>query len=174
MGYRDKAWVNYNGRPLVHHVIDVLAPQVGQIIVSQNSDHPGWRDIGLTSVADEQSLGPLSGVLTCSRGITTNWTVVVPCDIPNLPGDLVERLTHCMGDADLAVARDDHGQQNLVFLARTQSLASIKAYLDQGKRSVHRWIQSRSFSTVPFQRTFENINEHTQLTHNRVEKKSEE
>lgn len=163
MGYQDKAWVAYEDKPLVGHVIEIIKPQVDKILISENKNHPGWQQSGLECFSDEESLGPLSGILACTPAIQTPLTLVVPCDIPNLPTDLVQQLHNALGTADLVVAWDDHGQQNLVFLAKSTCLDSISSYLKSGNRSVRRWIDTQAKTKVRFRQSFDNINESRQL-----------
>ena len=37
MNYQDKAWMSYDGEPLIHHAIKRISSQVSQILVSTNN-----------------------------------------------------------------------------------------------------------------------------------------
>ena len=95
MGGADKALLPLSGRPLIAHVIDRFAPQVAGLAISANGDPARFAGFGLPVLADEEPLGPLSGILAGLRQAATRGAtalVSVPCDSPFLPGDLVPQL----------------------------------------------------------------------------------
>lgn len=87
----DKALALLDGRPLIAHAIDALAPQVSAVVVTGRT-HPGVR-----SVADRPApgLGPLGGLnaaLHLAAADRFDAVVSIACDVPELPADLVTRL----------------------------------------------------------------------------------
>ena len=163
MGYQDKAWVSYRNKPLITHVIDAIAPQVNNILVSRNNADQRLDALRIQQVKDNESLGPLSGIVACVELISTRTTLVVPCDIPNLPTNLVSRMSAGLQDVDLVIAKDQQRLQNLVFLAETQCLNTISSYLHRGERSVFGWLATTNHRLQVFDQSFENINETMQL-----------
>jgi molybdopterin-guanine dinucleotide biosynthesis protein A len=90
-----------------------LAPQVAGLMLSANRHlaqyaawgHPVWPDewpTGLAAAPGEY-LGPLAGLWTALQHCPTPWLVAVPCDLPDLPPDLVTRLCAAAGPQHLAV-----------------------------------------------------------------------
>lgn len=65
MGGGDKGLLDLAGRPMLAHVIDRLAPQVGRTIINANGDPARFATFGLPVVADTITgfVGPLAGVL---------------------------------------------------------------------------------------------------------------
>jgi len=168
MNHRDKAWVNHAGSPLIHHVIEQIRASVDDIVISRNRPHPGYDALGYTCVSDilEDFQGPLAGVLSCVPHIATDLALIVPCDTPNLPLELTERLLAGKGSARVAVAAHDDKIEPLIFLAETAVLESIRDYLDSGRRSVMGWHELHPFNEVSFGEgtaCFENINRVSQL-----------
>ena len=168
MENRDKAWELFNGKPLVLHVINALASSVDDIIISSSRDHPGYSDLPYTRIEDTQGgfLGPLSGIASTVPHVTSPLALVVPCDIPNLPNNIVEVLRNQLGDHDACVAHDGDRLQQLVFVARTACLASIAPYLEAGHRSVMGWLDTVDYSVGSIPGTdnkFRNINRLEQL-----------
>lgn len=107
MGGADKALLRLQGRPLISHVRDRLAPQVEALAISANGDPTRFGFLGLPVLADDASLGPLSGVLSglawaAARGADAVVTVAV--DTPFFPGDLVPQLW-LAGNGGVAVAQ---------------------------------------------------------------------
>ena len=94
MGGVEKALVPWAGRPLLAHVIDRLAPQVGAVALNVNRQAALYAGFGLPlwPDADDTLPGPLAGWLAALGRSPTEWLLSVPCDSPLLPADLAARL----------------------------------------------------------------------------------
>lgn len=110
MGGVDKPLEIFQGRPLVHHVLDRIAPQVqGRVVISANRHQAVYERMGYPVLADSLSdfQGPLAGLLA---GLTflrsaqqqagdaavdgsDEWVLCVSGDSPWLPIDLLQRLS---------------------------------------------------------------------------------
>lgn len=143
MGGADKGWVELAGRPLIERVIERVAPQVGALCISANRHADRYAALGYPVFADDEAgyLGPLAGVVTAMRRVESPHWLVVPCDTPFLPPDLLSRLsaTLAASGADIVVAADAAHQHNAVFLARASVLPGLERYLATGKRSIGGW-----------------------------------
>jgi molybdopterin-guanine dinucleotide biosynthesis protein A len=88
--------------------------------------------------------------------------VVVPCDAPDLPVDLVARLTAALDDESIAVASvvTDTRAHPIFFALRTRTAPALAAYLASGRRSVHGWIEATAHRAVSFadEAAFRNLN----------------
>lgn len=113
MGGGDKGLLELGGRPILDHVIDRLAPQVGALALNANGDPERFAGYGLPVVSDsiQGFAGPLAGVLAgldwaADQGAEA--IVTAAADTPFFPRDLVARL----------VAASD-GQAHPLVLAAT-------------------------------------------------------
>lgn len=166
MGGEDKGLVELAGRPMVAHVLEVLQPQVGTILVNANRNRERYAAFGHPVIADAVGgyLGPLAGVLTALQHCTTEFLVTVPCDAPLVAPDLVHRLHDaCVsGGADLAVASDGERQQPVFLLLRTTLAPSLEAYLAGGGRKIDAWFGQLRVAVADFSDepdTFVNVND---------------
>lgn len=154
MGGADKGLVDYHGRPLVAWVLDALAPQVGEIVISANRNLERYAATGHRVLPDTlpDFPGPLAGVLVAMRAVATPWLIVVPCDTPHLPGDLATHLFAAAREADtsIAVAADDLRKHHTCFVAHTGLADDLAAYLARGERAVHRWQAAHCPAVVKF------------------------
>lgn len=158
MGGLDKGLQSYRGLPLALHALQRLAPQVGALMVSANRHldtyaafgAPVWPD----TMADQP--GPLAGFLVGLAHCKTPYLLTVPCDAPNFPTDVAERLAAELTaqGAQLAIAatREADGvQAQPVFCLMDATLGgSLTELMQSGQRKVERWAASHRCATVVF------------------------
>lgn len=113
MGGACKALAMLAGRPMLEHVIERVAPQVGALALSVESASPALSRFGLPQLADPMPghRGPLGGLLAGLRYFapTARWLLLVPCDAPFLPRDLADRLAICADAAGAPAAVAEFG-----------------------------------------------------------------
>ena len=152
MGGRDKGLVNYLGQPLVDHVIDRIAPQVDELLISANRNLDDYARRGYRVITDSLPgfQGPLAGVLAGLQASAHEWMLVVPCDMPHLPEDLVQRLLAASEGVAMAVADDGMRLHPAVMLIHARLENALAAYLAAGRRSVHGFQESAGFARAVF------------------------
>lgn len=165
---QDKAWLVWQGKPLISHVLERFAPQVGQLGINihanQDTFLENYQALGLPLWRDqldqgwEAFPGPMAGMLAGLRMSQTPWLAVVPCDAPLLPGDLVARLygraMQTQAKIVIAATENENRQQKdhpVFSLLHTSLQDSLYTYLQGGDRKIMLWIQQHSFERVVFE-----------------------
>lgn len=97
MGGGDKGLLELGGRPILHHVIDRLSPQVEGLALNANGDPARFAGFGLPVLPDSVPgfAGPLAGVLAgldWAAGQGAEAIVTAAADTPFFPCDLVPCL----------------------------------------------------------------------------------
>ncbi len=138
LGGCDKAWLQRDGQVQVQWLVQALAPQVAQVVVSANRSLPHYAAIGLQAVPDrvaapagaERSLGPIAGLDALAAACATPWLLTVPVDICMLPRDLPAMMAAVAAsdECDGAWVEDAAGAQPLVALYR---LAALRPALEE-------------------------------------------
>ena len=164
-GNRDKGLIEWQGKALVEHALDFLRPQTDNIIISCNRNFSVYQQYGYPCVEDIMSdyQGPLAGVQTGLKNCPTELCLVIPCDSPKLPADLLSRLLKALrnNNADLAYAFDGERQHFLTALIKTTVEPSLNSYLKQEDRRVRGWFKHISVTEVDFSdqnKAFLNLN----------------
>ncbi|WP_290786277.1 molybdenum cofactor guanylyltransferase MobA [Halomonas sp.] len=152
MGGVDKGLVAFHDRPLVAHVRERLAGQVAEVLINANRSQARYASLADRVIEDAEGgfQGPLMGIYSGLRAAATPWLVVVPCDTPALPEDLVARLVAGLGDADIAVACDGERLHPVVALIRTALADDLAAALAGGERKIDRWYARHAWRRVDF------------------------
>jgi len=153
MGGLDKGLVTYQKKKLIEHVLDAISPQVGQIIINANRNQPEYESYGYPVINDELSdfQGPLAGFYSAMNKSTTDYIVTLPCDGPNLPNDLVERLSQQVKNENtIAVAYDGRRMQPVYALIPIKLKESLNDFLQNGDRKIDLWYAQHNTQLVDF------------------------
>lgn len=166
MGGRDKGLLPFGDGLLVSHIIDLIRPQVGQVMISANRHADEYAAFGLPVLPDPLAdfQGPLAGFLAGLEAMTTDYLLTLPCDGPFLVANLADRLADGItksDGADIAVAHDGKRLQPVYALLHRRTLPSLKQALSEGERKIDRWFPRQAYVTVDFSdipEQFNNIN----------------
>lgn len=173
MGGRDKGLELYQGRPLATWVVNRLRPQVGWLGVSANRNQDRYQQWANPDGVwpDDADLpadsGPLAGLITGMRHAPGDWLMVVPCDTPHLPENLVPLLLTQAHqeqlDAVTPVSADADGMSRphwVCSLIHKRVYPKLMDEFVKGERKVGRFIQSLRWAAVSFpeQSAFANLN----------------
>ncbi|GIU10697.1 MULTISPECIES: molybdenum cofactor guanylyltransferase MobA [Shewanella] len=154
MGGDDKGLVELNGEAMIKHTIDRIKPQVKEILINANRNQTRYAEFGFKVISDEHTgfLGPLAGMITAMGQTDADYLLVVPCDCPLLPTDLVPRMLAAIKaeDAEIAVASDGEYEQPVVLLLKPSLRDSMKAFLEAGERKVDFWYAKHHFVVESF------------------------
>jgi molybdenum cofactor guanylyltransferase len=171
LGGLDKGLVCFESRPLVEWVMEAASPQVDGLVLSANRNLEIYAGYGWPVVQDEAPgfQGPLMGILSAMRTAPTPWLLTLPCDDPQPPADLLQRLARARRrlDAETAVAECDarvHWLHALLPVALADDLA---AFLENGGRKVGEWHSRHRVAYADFsdaQGSFANLNSHQGAT----------
>lgn len=165
----DKGLQPFCQRPMIAHVLDRFAPQVGTVLVNANRNLERYRAFGwpLAPDAIEGFVGPLAGLHAGMSQAATAWVATVPCDSPFLPLDLVERLAGAIdasaahGErAQLAVARTGTQAHPVFTLVDCALLPDLQRFLSEGRRKIDAWYAPLRVVEVEFDdaSAFRNLN----------------
>lgn len=180
MGGVDKPLELFQGRPLVQHVLDRIAPQVkGRVLISANRHPAVYERFGYPVLADTLSdfQGPLAGLLAGLSFLRSSqeqpgigdlpvadgdqWVLCVSGDSPWLPLDLLQRLAGALtgnpaSDSAMAWGREAPGMplrsQPLASLIHTRHQPALAQALARGERRVEAWLRTLPLAEVAFDR----------------------
>lgn len=171
MGGIDKGLQPLHGQPLVHWVIERLAPQVDELLINANQNGERYAAFGHPVVPDRIPgfAGPLAGLHAALTRARHPLVATAPCDSPFLPQDLVARLAQALfaADAELAVARTLDQPHPVFCLCRRSLLPHLSAFLAAGGRGIMRWHATLKAVEVGFDdeaAAFENLNTREDLS----------
>ena len=146
---RDKALIDYQGRPIIAHVIDTLHGLSDDIaVVSNRSDLYG--PFGARVVPDyEPPCGPLGGIAAGLQAAQHPLAVVVACDMPFLNVTLLRWLIDLAEGYDAVVPQTGDEFEPLHAVYRRECHDPIVRRIERGERRVISFFADVRLRPVP-------------------------
>jgi molybdenum cofactor guanylyltransferase len=159
MGGGDKGLLQLDGKSMLQHVAERLAPQVSALVLNANGDPGRVAGLGLPVVADPVAgyVGPLAGVLAGMRWSLAHapehaFIVTAAGDAPLLPRNLVAKLLAAVegGGGRIALARSNGALHPVIGLWPVALAADLAEQLRGGVRKVLDWTDRHGTLGVDF------------------------
>lgn len=165
MGGRDKAWLKLDGRPLLWHALQCLAPQVDAVVVAANRHRWACHRLGLATLADPPAWlgrGPLAAIAGALAALSPSRLALAPVDVPDAPRRQVALLAAALDLGAPAAALRCDGRRQPLFALLDGSLAGSAAAAVQRQPlpSVQAWLDEvgAAWVDLPEARALDNIN----------------
>ena len=129
---KDKGLVEFNGKPLIEHMIDKVKPITDSVFVITNQS--GYERFGFPCFPDIiKDCGPMGGIFTGLYHSPSQKNLVLSCDIPIVPHHLLEHLVEQSGTEDALVPRHDGKTEPLCAVYDQACKESLKTLIDDSK-----------------------------------------
>ena len=148
MGGIDKSGVTIRGRSVLARTLDVLRPNCDPIALIGRLEAPTSLIALPDPVAGRE--GPLAGILAALDWSPEPWIMIVPCDTPFLPADLVPRLLAARADVDLVRTESLGHDHPTVALWRRDLKAPLTEAFAGGTRSIRAFTKGVKSALVTF------------------------
>lgn len=139
---RDKALVEFAGKPMLARMIELMRTLTGEIKIVATMEK--YAEFEAETLEDRwPGEGPLGGIVTSlvhsqDNEPTSEWNIIVSCDMPFLTAEwlrfLVERAVK--SDAQVVVPQSAHGPEPLCACWRTDAVATLQGAFERGVRKV--------------------------------------
>ncbi len=174
MGYREKALMAFNGKPLITYVIKSLEKVVDDIIISVRDKAQAGLFVsvlpGYTYVSDAyENTGPLAGILSSLTVCRDEFCFIAACDMPFINGNVVKLLFKKSENYDAAIVRREDGHLeplHAVYKCKPMLFETKKAIMNGKKKilaPIHRmkvnYVEIEEIRKIdPDLKTFINVN----------------
>ncbi len=136
LGYREKALIDINGRPLITLVIESVREVVDNIIISVRDEaqgellHPvlaGYR----FAYDSHKNIGPIAGIFSGLSVCKDEYCFIAACDMPFINKNVVRMLFGKCEQYDAAIPRWDEG-----LLEPLHAVYRCKPMIRETKRAI--------------------------------------
>jgi molybdenum cofactor guanylyltransferase len=160
----DKGLLDYKGKKLVEYSFDLLSNYCNELIISTNN--PEYKQFGITTVTDEfPEKGPAGGIFSALKKSSTDWNLVLACDMPFLNRYFIDALLSKLGNCSGVVPLHDGLCEPLAAVYHKRLEDTLAIAIRDNHLSMHRIIKSTGVILLPvenmlkeFPLLFENLN----------------
>jgi len=167
----DKGLIQLNGRTIVDQIVEMLSPQVDQLLINANRNLEVYKQFGFPVIEDSTPnyQGPLAGMLTALQSVNTEFIITLPSDGPFLADNYVSRMSQALAESKsaIAIASDGQRMQQMYALIPVNLAEDLTRFMKTGKRAIKDWLALHDTVLVDFSsypEMFININTKTDLT----------
>jgi molybdenum cofactor biosynthesis protein MoaC/molybdenum cofactor guanylyltransferase len=157
MGGQDKGLLELSGRPMVAWVLEGIQKQtipVDHILLSANRNLPDYAGFGHAVLRDMYPQGgPLAGIHAALLASPADWLLVLPCDVPFLPQDLILQFRAALNasSALAVVARTADGQVHWpICMLHRSLLPNLVEALSTGQSALDECLKAAGAVMVTF------------------------
>lgn len=101
----DKAWLEFEGKPIIEHVINRVRPLCSELYIVAN-DRVAYEPLGLPIISDVfPGKGPLGGLYSGLLAAPRHHCLAVACDMPFLNVSLIEYMMSLAPSYDVVIPR---------------------------------------------------------------------
>ena len=170
LGGVDKGLMLWQGKPMIEHLLPTL-PAASPLMINANRNIEQYQRYGVPVIRDqlENYQGPLAGILCALQHCHTDYLLCMPCDSPQPPTQLSERLLQCLlsNHATAAICHDGERLQPLFALLSRDLQAPLQAWLAGGQRKAEFFFREINAAVCDFTdqaERFKNFNTRQDMT----------
>jgi len=132
----DKAFVPFQGRAMIEHVIDRVRGISTDVYIVTNKPE-SYSFLGYPTVGDiYHDCGPLGGIHAALNYLENQYLLIVACDMPWLERDLLKYMISLREKADAIVPRWDRFPEPLHAIYSKTCFGAVERSLEIGLRKV--------------------------------------
>ncbi len=145
---KDKAFLEWNGKSFLQHILEQVDTFSSQIIISGNKEkdlylkeakHIKNKPVVVKDI-DPYS-GPLNGIVSCYEFIKNETVFIATCDTPVIKEDVVYFFLENIGDFQGIVPTINGKFQPLNTIYKKEAIKNAKVLYKKGVKSLFRWIK---------------------------------
>ncbi|MCB0409341.1 MAG: molybdenum cofactor guanylyltransferase [Flavobacteriales bacterium] len=158
---QDKGLMFLKGKPMIEHIIDVVKPFSEEILIVANDYN--YKKFGVSVFYDEiKEKGPLAGIYTGLKNSSSEWNLILSCDVPYVNERLIKLLIENSNGFDITIPQKDNQTHQLIGVFNKNCIHSFKANLDQNQLKLKNAYESLNLNIVDANiiedKVFTNIN----------------
>ncbi|WP_339728936.1 molybdenum cofactor guanylyltransferase MobA [uncultured Pseudomonas sp.] len=149
MGGADKGLLDWQGRPLIAWLHELVRPLTDDLLISCNRNAERYAPFADRLVSDDEAdfQGPLAGIRAGLRAARQANVLILPCDAPQLDRQLLEALLNLAGERAVVVRQGEFLEPLFSVIPRALH-ADLEQAWQAGERSPQRWLRSLNPLTV--------------------------
>jgi len=156
----DKSTMLFQNQQLIQYSINVLEPFCKEILISSNNNK--HHHFNHKIIPDEYTdIGPIAGLYSALKNITTNYLFILPCDSPKVTSQFIQYLISEIDNRyDILVPQYNHFLEPLFAIYHKRTLTLIEQQIKEKDYKLKHLLQQANTKIVDVEDSncFVNIN----------------
>lgn len=138
----DKGLVNFNGRPLILNILDVVQSITDKVILIANDKR--YTELGFQCYSDiYPGNGPMGGIYTGLKYSETKKNIVLSCDMPFMTAEFLTALIRNTGDEEILVPVHDGIIEPLAGVYDSICKSTLQQNIIEGKLKMRDYLREQ-------------------------------
>ncbi len=152
---QDKALIKINNIPLLKHICSEAQKLTSQvyIITSWPEKYQPILPDNCTLIKETTLAGPLIAFSEALRQITTEWVLLLACDLGNFNSEELAQFAHQLGELNsdyiAYLPLNPKGFEPLCGFYRRNCLPLLDDFINQGGNSFQKWLNQHKIAELP-------------------------
>ena len=145
---KDKAFLDFKGKPFLRHILERLSRISNNIVVVVNKDFSNYENI-IKDIPQAKLVkdlypyeGPLNGIISAKDYIKNEKVFISTCDIPIISIELIKYLVDKVRNYDTVLPIVGGKKQPFNTIYRKPALELAENIFKAGNRSLMKWIDN--------------------------------
>jgi molybdopterin-guanine dinucleotide biosynthesis protein A len=151
----DKGFLMLNEKPFIQYSINALQPLVSEIIIV--SDNPDYDVFGFKRINDAiKNAGPVAGIYSGLEASSTEFNLILSCDIPLINSELLQKLIDSVDDtSEIIQIESQRKSMPLIALYRKQCKDMFYKLLHTDERRLRIAVNTCKSKNIPLETELE-------------------
>lgn len=128
---QDKGLFTFHGKALAAHALDIIRPHCGELMISTNRPEDYARLLTPTVADIFPECGPMGGIHAALKKAGKNILVVIGCDMPLVPAQLIGHLLQEMKGHQVVIPVHEGFSETMCAVYAKECLPVIERTLTQ-------------------------------------------
>lgn len=163
----DKGFLLLNNKPFLQYSIEALEPLVEEILIV--SDNKAYDVFGFKRIDDfTKNAGPVAGICSGLEASTTEYNLILSCDIPLISSDILQEIINNIDDTSEVIQVESNGKSMpLIAMYKKNVTSTFKTLLLGNERRLRVAIKNCKSKNIVLEKKYEfstmNVNTQTEL-----------
>jgi molybdopterin-guanine dinucleotide biosynthesis protein A len=152
---KDKALIEYNGKPQAIYLADLLSNYCKEVLISRNKEQEELPQCDYEIIYDDENIenqGPLTGLISAIKKYPDKTYFTVYCDLINVNNEVVEKLISAREENNFTTCFEisDFVEPSIVIIENKSNSILLQKY-SEGNYSIIKFLKEFDTKKVLFE-----------------------
>jgi len=151
---KDKALIEYNGKPQAIYLADLLSNYCKEVLISRNKKQEELPQCDYEIIYDDENIenqGPLTGLISAIKKYPNKNFFILYCDLVNVDNEIIEKLISAREENNFATCFkiSDFIEPSIVIIENKSNSILLRKY-SEGNYSIIKFLKEFDTKIILF------------------------